>query len=193
MALNIKETFEVEAPIESVWAFMLDPHAVARCMPGAELGEVVDERTFAGNIKVKVGAVTTSYAGRVQFVDIDEATRHVSMTAEGKETGGGTAIGKMSSQLTTLNDGRVQVVAEASVELTGRIAQVGRGLIQGVSHQLFLKFVECAKQRLEAEEGNLPVEEPENSEPVNIVPVIFGAIWSGIVNFFRGLFGRSSD
>jgi len=193
MALNIKETFEVEAPIESVWAFMMDPHAVARCMPGAELGEVVDERTFEGNIKVKVGAVTTSYAGRVQFVDIDEAARHVSMTAEGKETGGGTAIGKMSSQLSTLDDGRVQVVAEASVELTGRIAQVGRGLIQGVSHQLFLKFVECAKQRLEAEEGSLPVEEPENSEPLNIVPVIFRAIWSGIVNFFRGLFRRSSD
>ena len=113
--------------------------------------------------------------------------------SEGKETGGGTAIGKMSSQLSTLDDGRVQVVAEASVELTGRIAQVGRGLIQGVSHQLFLKFVECAKQRLEAEEGSPPVEEPENSEPVNIVPVIFRAIWSGIVNFFRGLFRRSSD
>jgi carbon monoxide dehydrogenase subunit G len=193
MALNIEETFEVEATIEAVWAFMLDPHAVARCMPGAELGDVVDERTFEGTIKVKVGAVTTSYAGRVQFLEVDEAARHVSMTAEGKETGGGTAAGTMSSQLTVLDDGRVQVVAEASVDLTGRVAQVGRGLIQGVSHQLFLQFVECAKQSLEAVEGEEPAEAPENKGPVNILPVILRAIWSGIAGFFRRLFRRSRD
>ena len=193
MALNIKETFEVEAPIERVWAFMMDPHAVARCMPGAELGEVVDERTFEGNIKVRVGAVTTSYAGRVQFVEVDEAARRVSMTAEGKETGGGTAMGTMSSLLTTLDDGRVQVVAEASVDLTGRVAQVGRGLIQGVSHQLFLQFVACAKQTLEATEGTEPTTAPENAGPVNILPVILRAIWSGVRGFFRRLFRRSGD
>jgi len=193
MALNIKETFEVEASIEKVWAFMMDPQAVARCMPGAELGEVVDERTFEGTIKVRVGAVTTSYAGRVQFVEVDEAGRHVSMTAEGKETGGGTAMGTMSSRLTTLDDGRVQVAAEASVELTGRVAQVGRGLIQGVSHQLFLQFVACAKETLEAIEGAEPTTAPENAGPVNILPVILRAIWSGVSGFFRRLFGRSGD
>ena len=193
MALNIKETFEVEAPIEAVWAFMMDPQAVARCMPGAELGEVVDERTFEGNIKVKVGAVTASYAGRVQFVEVDEASRYVSMTAEGKETGGGTAMGTMSSQLTTLDDGRVQVVAEASVDLTGRVAQVGRGLIQGVSHQLFLQFVACAKQTLEATGGSEATTAPENAGPVNILPVILRAIWSGVSGFFRRLLRRSGD
>jgi hypothetical protein len=71
------------------------------------------------------------------------------MKAEGKETGGGTARGTMTSRLTALPGGGTQVVAEASVDLTGRIMQMGRGMIQGVSHQLFLQFVNRARAALE--------------------------------------------
>ena len=60
MAIDIKETFQVRAPIATVWQFMLDPQKVAACMPGAVLEQVVDERTFLGAIKVKIGAITTS-------------------------------------------------------------------------------------------------------------------------------------
>lgn len=151
MAIEIQERFQVAAPIERVWRFVMDPHQVVTCLPGATLLEVVDERTFVGQVKVKVGAVSASYKGKIQLTEVDDATYRVHMAAEGKETSGGTAKGTMRSHLTVLPDGRTEVVAEATVDLTGRLMQVGRGMIQGVAHQIFLQFVAATRERLEGE------------------------------------------
>jgi carbon monoxide dehydrogenase subunit G len=149
VAIDIQETFSVKAPIDLVWRFLLDPQQVAPCMPGAELDEVVDERTFHGTVKIKVGAITTRYKGKVHLTTVDEAARRIEMTAEGRETGGGTAKGTMVAEMRTLADGQTEVVSTASVDLTGKIMQVGRGMIQGVSHQLFLQFVSTVQSHLE--------------------------------------------
>jgi carbon monoxide dehydrogenase subunit G len=149
LAIDIQETFQVRAPIELVWRFLLDPHQVAPCMPGAELDEIVDERTFHGTVKIRVGAITTRYKGKVHLTKVDEAARAIEMAAEGRETGGGTAKGSMVAEMRTLPDGLTEVVARASVDLTGKIMQVGRGMIQGVSHQLFLQFVSAVRSHLE--------------------------------------------
>lgn len=194
MAIEIKETFTVQAPIDRVWAFVMDPGMVVACMPGAELQEVIDDQTFLGSVSVKVGAIVTSYRGKVTFTRVDEAAFAVEMTAEGTETGGGTAKGTMSSRLTTLESGATEVVAEASVDLTGRIMQVGRGMIQGVSHQLFLEFVGCVKARLEAPEGqtNEAALAPP-AKPISIVPLVLKTIWAAIAGLFRRLIRRGND
>jgi carbon monoxide dehydrogenase subunit G len=160
MAIDIVETFSVKAPIDLVWRFLLDPQQVAPCMPGAELDEVVDERTFHGNVKIKVGAITTRYKGKVHLTKVDEAARAIEMTAEGRETGGGTAKGTMFATMRMLDDGATEVVAKASVDLTGKIMQVGRGMIQGVSHQLFLQFVSAVQAHLEPLAAAAPAAAP---------------------------------
>ena len=195
MAIKIQETFEVQAPIDAVWRFVMDPEQVAACMPGATLEEVVDERTFLGNIEVKVGAVTTSYKGKISLTEVDEQQFIVRMSAEGRETGGGTARGTMSSRLRALDGGKTEVVAEASIDLTGRIMQVGRGMIEGVSHQLFLQFIACVKARLETPAGADGEAETAvaESEPIRLAPLVFGVIWSSIRRLFRRLFGGASS
>jgi carbon monoxide dehydrogenase subunit G len=216
VAIDIQETFQVRAPIDLVWRFLLDPQQVAPCMPGAELDEVVDERTFHGNVKIKVGAITTKYKGKVHLTTVDEAARRIEMAAEGRETGGGTAKGSMFAEMRTLPDGVTEVVATASVDLTGKIMQVGRGMIQGVSHQLFLQFVAAVTSHLEplaaaaaaraaatpaASEGAPRVVTPEVMPPplprpqveaqaIRIVPLVMHVIWTAIANFFRRLLGR---
>ena len=198
MAIEIRETFQVAAPIDAVWRFVMDPSKVATCMPGAKLEEVVDERTFEGSIKVKVGAITTSYKGRVELTNVDERAHKVQMSAEGRETSGGMAKGTMQSALQSLSDGQTEVIIEASVDLTGRIMQVGRGMIQGVSHQLFLQFVRRTKEHLEsapaaastAGTAEKPIPQPPEDEALPIVSLILKAIWSAIVGFFRRLFDR---
>lgn len=191
MAITIQETFQLQAPIESVWQFFLDPQQVAACMPGAALDEVLDERTFRGSIKVRVGAIATSYAGRVTMTSVDEAAHAVEMAAEGQETSGGTAKGTMSSRLRSLAPGVTEVVAEANVDLTGRIMQVGRGMIQGVSRELFQQFVARVRERLEAPEGVVIEPRPAGQDAIRIVPLVLKALWSAIVRFFRRLFGRT--
>jgi carbon monoxide dehydrogenase subunit G len=200
MAIEIKETFQVRAPIETVWRFVMDPQSVVTCMPGASLDEVVDARNFLGTVKVKVGAITTSYKGKVQITNVDEQAFALQMAAEGRETSGGTAKGTMSSRLRSLADGQTEVVAEASVDLTGRIMQVGRGMIQGVAHQLFQQFAARMKQRLEAAQaatapgssGSAPGAQTE-SDAIRVLPLVLNVFWSAIVNFFRRLFGRSAQ
>lgn len=188
MAIEIEETVRLQAPITSVWRFMLDPEQVASCMPGAQLDEVVDERTFLGAIKIKVGAVTTTYKGRVSFTRVDEAAYAIEMLAEGRETGGGIAKGTMSSRLQQLADGATEVTVTASVDVTGRIAQVGRGMIQGVSQELFRQFVSSVQARLETPVGTLAA--PAQQQPIAIVPILLRITWAAIVRFFRRLLRR---
>jgi len=188
VAITLEETFVVRAPLEAVWAFVMDPQQVALCMPGAQLDEVVDERTFLGAIKVKVGAVTTTYQGRVSFSRVDEAAYVMEMLAEGRETGGGIAKGTMSSRLQQLANGATEVTVTASVDVTGRIAQVGRGMIQGVSQELFRQFVSSVQARLEAPEGTLAA--PARQQPIAIVPLLLRVTWAAIVRFFRRLLRR---
>jgi carbon monoxide dehydrogenase subunit G len=188
VAIELKERFSVSAPIDAVWRFVMDPKQVVTCMPGATLDEVVDDRAFLGSVQVKLGAVTTRYKGRVQFTEVDEQGHAVQMVAEGRETGGGTAKAVVSSRLSPLPDGQTEIVAEAKVDLTGRIVQVGRGMIQGVSHQLFQQFAESTKQRLEGPPGSVPV--TAESTPIRIVPLVLRTLWSAIIAFFRRLFGR---
>jgi carbon monoxide dehydrogenase subunit G len=169
----------------------MDPHKLATCMPGVELEEVVDDRTFLGSIKVKVGAITARYKGRVELTQVDEQGYMAQMVAEGRETGGGTAKGTMSSSLRSLPDGQTEIVTEASVDLTGRIMQMGRGMIQGVSRQLFQQFVARAKERLEAPRGAAAEDAPaREEEPLRIAPLILRALWSAIIGFFRRLLRR---
>jgi carbon monoxide dehydrogenase subunit G len=196
MAIEIRETFQVPAAVDAVWRFVLDPHQVVTCMPGAKLDEVVDNRTFLGSVQIKVGAITTSYKGRVQLTEVDEQGHVVRMLAEGRETGGGMAKGMMSSRLRSLPDGQTEVVAEASVDLTGRIMQVGRGMIQGVAQQLFQQFVAALKQRLDAPPAaasataaGTAAAEPQ---PIRVLPLLIQALWAAIVRFFRQLLGRSA-
>jgi hypothetical protein len=193
MAITIRETFTVRAPVDAVWQFVTDPEKVVTCMPGAELQEVVDERTFLGNVKVKVGAITASYKGRVRFTEVDAGGHTLQMVAEGRDTSGGTAKGTMLGRLRSLPDGRTEVVAEASIDLTGRIMQVGRGMIQGVSQQLFQQFAASTKARLEAAQaGAAAPSVPAATTPIRIVPLLLQTLLAAIRRFFRRLRRRDA-
>ena len=126
--------------------------------------------------------------------------------------GGGTARGTMNSALRSLPDGRTELVTTASLELTGRVMQVGSRMIKGVSHQLFKQFVAKAKKQLESGEaaptatpaasgaapagspGARPAAQPViasgESEAISIVSLLFKTLLAAIVNFFRRLFGK---
>jgi len=207
MAIEIQEKFEVVARIETVWSFVMDPYKIAPCLPGAKLEEVIDEHTFLGSVKIKIGAITTSYKGKVELTEVDENGGVVKMLAEGRETSGGMAKGLVTCRLRTLADGQTEVVAEANVDLTGRVMQVGSRMIEGVSHQLFQQFAKKLKKQLEAEPGAVaapaqgaapgsampaaaaaPPPQEQEEEALAILPLILRSLWDAVVGFFRRLF-----
>ena len=149
-SLKIEERFSVHAPVERVWRFLLDPEQIAPCLPGAELLQVENERTFHGQMKVKVGPVTVAYQGTIELTAVDEAGRRVEMLGKGKEKGGaGSAKMTMESRLEPQDDGQVAISVISDVELAGRIVRFGRGMIQSVSAQLFKQFAGNVRQALE--------------------------------------------
>lgn len=159
MAIEIKETFVVAAPIDAVWRFMNDPQNVVSCMPGAALKEVVDERHFVGTVKIKIGAVTAQYQGTITYQEADAANHRVKLLAEGNERGGGTVSGTIDTQLVAIAGEGTEVRCTSSVDLTGKIVQVGRGMIEGVSAQIIKKYVANVRAMLEvpaAQEGAAP-------------------------------------
>ena len=192
MAFKIEEKFQVQASVDRVWQYLIAPEKVVVCMPGAELTEVQDERTFLGSVKVKVGPVTVSYKGRVQLTEVDEQGHLIRMVGEGREAGGaGSARVTMSSQVSSLPNGSSEVKVEAEVDLVGKIVQFGRGMIEDVAKQLFRQFAGCVRERLERPLEASAEETPAREvEPVRALPLALKALWAAIVRFLRRLVGR---
>jgi hypothetical protein len=151
MGLDITKTFVVNAPAEAVWAFLVDLPRVARCMPGAAIGEKLDERTYAGTMTIKVGPVTSSYRGKIVFEKLDAEGKIAEIVATGQDVRGkGGADMRLRSQLKEVAPGETEVVALSTVNVTGILAQMGRGMIQDVSDQLFQVFSKKMRAELEA-------------------------------------------
>lgn len=197
MAFKIEERFEVQAPVERVWKYLIDPKRVVECLPGAELIEQQDEHTFLGAIKVKVGPLSMSYKGQAKFTEINEQTHQVRMVGDAREvSGSGSTKVSMLSTVSPLANGGSEVLVNADIDLVGKIVQFGRGMIQEVSKQMFRQFSTCVKKQLEAEETPQPEQQPQNNpaesetKAVAAAPLAFRALWAIIVRFFGGLFGR---
>ncbi len=191
MTIELQETFQVAAPAEKVWAFMMNPESVARCLPGASLEEVLDENSFLGSVKVKIGAIIARYRGKLSYTKRDEDALAMQMLAEAKEKGGGTLAGTISTALTALPDGGTEVRCEASVDLTGRILQVGGGMIEGVSAEMIKKFVANVKMQLETPAAEGEVLAPPADDSINIIAVLWTVMCNSVIGFFKRLFGRA--
>lgn len=203
--MEIRETFSVAAPVGKVWEFLMTPANIVACMPGASLTEVVDEKKFIGEIKLKIGAATAKYQGTITYVSADRAAFSVNMLAEGSERGGGTVSGSILTQLKATAGNGTEISCQANIDLTGRIVQVGRGMIEGVAAQIIKKYVANMRGLLEVpgnEGATPPAEEasgttasppapiaPVKEDSINVTAVVWSAFWQGLRNFFRRLFG----
>jgi len=168
MAIRIEEVFEIQAHPDRVWSYLTDPRQVVNCLPGAELTSVQDETTFLGRVKVKVGPISTSYAGKVILTERDDANRVVKMTGEGRESGGaGSAKMTMTSSVVALANGSSEVRVVADIDVVGRIAQFGRGMIESVNKQMFKQFTECVRATLAvgSSDAQTASDSPRASDP----------------------------
>lgn len=150
MAIEIQRDFTVEQPVDEVWAFLVDPERVVECLPGAELKEKVDERTYEGEMGVKLGPIGVTFSGRIHFDTLDEENHVVEMSGDAKdEKGSGSVKMRMHSELTPQEDGGTRVEVEQSVNLSGRLASFGRGgIVQNVADYMFGRFTDCVKKTL---------------------------------------------
>src|ERR671928_1176314 len=133
MAFEIVKTFVVRSPPDQVWSFLTDPEKVARCLPGAAITGKLDEKTWQGTMTVKVGPVQSSYKGKVRFEKLDAGARSAEIVAQGADVKGkGGADLRLTSTVAEKAPGESEVTTVSRVNVTGILAQLGRGMVQDV-------------------------------------------------------------
>src|ERR1700761_1840067 len=162
--MELEHSFSVPVPAERAWDVLLDVERVAPCMPGATLDSVEGD-SIAGRIKVKVGPITMTYAGTAKFTERDREAGVVTLEASGKETrGAGTASATVRSELHGEGD-QTEVTVHTSLNVTGRPAQFGRGVMADVSAKLIGVFAQNLADMLAAGNVSAPAAAPQPAEP----------------------------
>ena len=139
--MKLEQSFDVEAPLDQVWAALVDVERVAPCLPGAAVTGRNDDGSYNGTFTIKIGPTTAAYTGKLEMKDIDEAAHSATMHAQGTDKRGqGGATATISSHLTSAN-GRTQVEVVTDYHITGRLARFGRGgMIEDISERLLREF-----------------------------------------------------
>jgi carbon monoxide dehydrogenase subunit G len=153
--MDLEHSFIIPVPPEQAWQALLDVEQVAPCMPGATV-DGFDGENISGKIKIKVGPVQMTYAGKARFTEKDEATKTVVLEASGKETrGSGTASATIRSSLQDEN-GQTRVLVRTTMTVTGRPAQFGRGVMAEVGGRIIGKFATNLAAQLSGEGAAAP-------------------------------------
>ena len=150
--MELSHSFTVPLGVDDTWAHFQDIAALAECFPGAVVTGVEDE-SFTGTVKVKLGPIALQYAGSGTFTEKDDAAHRFVVEAKGKDKrGNGTAGATVTLQMTDAG-GATAVDVQTDLAITGKPAQFGRGVMQDVSDKLLGQFVSCLEQRLAPAEG----------------------------------------
>src|ERR1700753_2015644 len=155
MAMELAHSFTVPVPPAQAWDVLLDVQQVAPCMPGATV-DAVDGDDVAGRMKVKVGPVSLTSRGTATFKDRHAADRSILVEASGKETrGAGTASATVKASLQPENgsDAATLATLHTTLNVTGRHAQFGGGVIPEVGSRLIDKFADNLAQQLTGGSG----------------------------------------
>jgi carbon monoxide dehydrogenase subunit G len=217
VAVQIENAFDVAAPPDRVYAFLLDVNQVVHCMPGAELGEVVDPETFRGRVRIKVGPITVAYNGTARISEKDDAARRAVLSADGRETTGPGSARATATMSVLESAGGSTVRLSTDYTVAGRVANFGRGVMEDVSRRLVGQMADCITSHLEASEAEAqaapdaplgaeadaaagPTEPspatapsappPQTAQPVNALSLGFSVLWERIKRLFGG--GRAT-
>ena len=148
--MRFENRFDVDAPIERVWETVLDVERVAPTVPGAQVLERTGDDAYKVAIKVKVGPISMTYRGEVEITERDEAAHRAVMKARARESRGqGTADADVTMELSG-SDGRTSATVTTEVQLSGKVATMGQGVLQDVSGRLVQTFAQNLAALLES-------------------------------------------
>lgn len=187
--MRIENQFDVQAPPERVYALMLDPKRIAPCIPGAEVTGERDDGGYDAQVTVRMGPVKMTYKGAVQIVESDDAARTAAMRARGTEARGqGNVDATMHMAVSAAASAGAHVEVATELQVTGRVAQMGQGIMQDVAVRMIGEMARNMEAVLNAEAAPaaVPVPPPPPAEPIKGGSLMLRVIWDRLRRLLGG-------
>jgi carbon monoxide dehydrogenase subunit G len=188
MAIKIEKSFQVPEPADQVWKVISDPRSVASCVPGARITEAVDEKTYKGVIKIKLGASVTDYKGEAHIERLDDQAHEIEMIGKGQDVRGkGGATMKLTAKVRALPEGGTEVATISELNVIGILAQMGSRMIQEVANQIFEEFTKNLRRQLAPKVSeNATDQPPAETKPIDAGSLAVSASIRAIGRIFKG-------
>ncbi|MEU6263235.1 SRPBCC family protein [Saccharopolyspora shandongensis] len=182
MSIHFENTFSVPVDADRAWNALVDIPLVASCVPGASIDGQDSSGAFLGKVGLRLGPVAVEYRGRLEVVDRNDASRVLSVRAEGEDARGqGSANARFT--LEVQRDGTATTARVVTdVDVTGRAAQFGRGIMEQVARRVVGQFSSNLSKELAREDTvattSAPARPARTDQLVPIgVAVVVGVIW----------------
>ncbi len=219
MEITLDKRFPVDADVVRAWSVLRDVRAVAACMPGAQITEQIDDTHYKGTVRSKVGPAVMSFGGDIEVLALDAATYSLQMLGKGADKAGSSASMKLTAHIEPAEGATSVLVGQATVAVSGKLAQFGGRLLVPVSDAMLAQFadnfraaaaaVPVAAPPLDARDENtvsLQVQAGQAPGAIEAGPVprpalppapvkelnALALMWTVLKNWIAGLFGRRS-
>jgi carbon monoxide dehydrogenase subunit G len=210
MEVKLDKRYPIAASLEQAWVVLRDIRAVAACMPGAQITEQIDDSHFKGTVKSKVGPAVMSFGGDIELQGLDAQARSLQMLGKGADKAGSSASMQLTAHLESGADpGSSVLVGQATIVVSGKLAQFGSRLLVPVSDAMLAQFAgnfsaaaAAALVASDAVDAPAPVHAPEHAPkaanalaplPAAPAPVkelnALALMWTVFKGWLAGLFG----
>jgi carbon monoxide dehydrogenase subunit G len=213
MQVTVDKQYPVAAGADTAWAILTNIPELTRCMPGAQITETLDATHYKGAVRVKVGPAVAAFAGDIEVLAVDAATRTLRMLGKGADKGGSSASMELTATLAPAADGACTLQGKADVIVNGKFAQFGGRMMNSVSDTILAQFAAAFSQKAHAVEDAARGAAPSGdaaagaagasaastatavSAPVTVAAREINALsllWGLLRGWFLGLFGRKT-
>lgn len=208
MQVTLDKSYPIKAPLDACWGVLSDITELATCMPGATITEKLNEKNYKGSVKVKVGPATAAFAGDIEVISVDAATRTLVMMGKGADKGGSSASMHLTATLVSGPNGTTDLLGKADVIVNGKFAQFGGRMMTSVSDMILSQFAGNFEIKAMAATATTTATTDETqavstassvpgaraAAPAQAVTELNGLaiVWMLIKDFFGRLFGRRS-
>jgi uncharacterized protein len=149
--MKFEHNATIPAPIDRVWAFLLDVPSVAKCAPGVQSVEPLGDDKYRGTINVQVGPIKLALAGDVSIVEKDDAAHRASMRADAADKRAGGAVKAVMTMMLSEGSGGTELKIETDAQVMGRIGEFGQPIIRKKTDQMMSQFTDNVKKAIAAQ------------------------------------------
>lgn len=151
----VEGKFNLKAPIQQVWDFLLEPGTLASCIPGAEKIEAIDDKNYEAIVKQKVGPFSVKLNFITTIVEMTPP-KYVKAVGKGTAVGGmGTFTHEMTVNLTEVGKDEVEVAYTTNVSMVGRLGTFGEGIMRAKVDKVGNELTQNLQEKLKSKLGGV--------------------------------------